>query len=234
MHLQHASPRSLEVPQGTFYCKSRCGGRENKVDFPNASALAFLPGPRCSTRGFGTSVQHMSCTLLYGRNHKKCVPCAYVSDNFAAARGTANLSEIYMSASPEGPFTSIANANSSVGLSTVTRLTTTVFYDTSFNTPSMWRMSIWPPDPPNAPCCPRPFSRACTSQSHLPHLWTKPFCSPCRVGAQPLLKLGWYRVNTAGNISVWFGGAHVVCLCMCCIHTIGHTSTPWDFQCSRL
>ena len=116
LHLQHASPRSLEVPQGTFYCKSRCGGRENKVDFPNASALAFLPGPRCSTRGFGTSVQHMSCTLLYGRNHK-CVPCAYVSDNFAAARGTANLSEIYMSASPEGPFTSIANANSSVGLS---------------------------------------------------------------------------------------------------------------------
>ena len=44
--LQHASPRSLEVPQGTFYCKSRCGGRENKVDFPERSALAFLPGPR--------------------------------------------------------------------------------------------------------------------------------------------------------------------------------------------
>ena len=130
----------------------------------------------------------MSCTFLYGRNHRKCVPCAYVLDNFAAARGMANLSEIYMSASPEGPFTSIANANSSVGLSTVTRLTTTVFYDTSFNTPSMWRMSIWPSDPPNAPCCPRPFGRAL-----VPPCVDETVCSPCRVGSQPLLRLGRYR-----------------------------------------
>ena len=95
--------------------------------------------------------------IVVRQEPQKCVPCAYVLDNFAAARGMANLSEIYMSASPEGPFTSIANANSSVGLSTVTRLTTTVFYDTSFNTPSMWRMSIWPPDPPTPLAAPAPL-----------------------------------------------------------------------------
>jgi hypothetical protein len=63
--LQHASPRSLEVPQGTFYCKSRCGGRENKVDFPERSALAFLPGPRArlvaSVRRLSTCLVHF-CT----------------------------------------------------------------------------------------------------------------------------------------------------------------------------
>ena len=60
--LQHASPRSLEVPQGTFYCKSRCGGRENKVDFPIASALAFLPGPRAR---LVATVRRLSACVSY-------------------------------------------------------------------------------------------------------------------------------------------------------------------------
>ena len=60
--LQRASPRSLEVPQGTFYCKSRCGGRENEVDFPNASALAFLPGPRAL---LVATVRWLSTFVLY-------------------------------------------------------------------------------------------------------------------------------------------------------------------------
>ena len=62
--LQHASPRSLEVPQGTFYCKSRCGGRENKVDFPIASALAFLPGPRVRLVATVRRLSALSCTYI--------------------------------------------------------------------------------------------------------------------------------------------------------------------------
>ena len=57
--------------------------------FPNAPPWRFCQVHVLdrSTRGFGTSAQHVSCTFLYGRNHKNCVPCAYVLDNFAAARG---------------------------------------------------------------------------------------------------------------------------------------------------
>ena len=89
--------------------------------------------------------------------------------------------EIYMSASPEDPFTSIANANSSVRL--LSQDSRRPFFMTRHSThhrcgacQSGRRIR---PTPLN--CCPRPFSRACTFT---------PFVA-FRVGSQPLLEPGY-------------------------------------------